>query len=71
MDIEIKMRDGTVREFKHEGRLDDSDYTKLIRYEGAFTIITDEWGNETAIPALDIVEVKTTLRGGCFRPSSY
>lgn len=55
--IFVKMKDGTERKFKHEGRAGGS-YTKRIRYEGAFAIIVDEWGNETAIPAEDIAEVK-------------
>lgn len=55
--IYIEMKDGTVKEFPHEGRAGGS-YTKSIRYEGSFAIITDEWGNETAIPAEDIATVK-------------
>lgn len=54
--ITIKMKDGTERKFMHEGR-DGGSYTKEIRYEGAFAIITDEWKKETAIPAHDIAEI--------------
>jgi hypothetical protein len=54
--IEIKMKDGTVRNFPHEGRAGGS-YTKKATYEGAFVVITDEWGTRTAIPAADVAEV--------------
>ncbi|MBS5083785.1 MAG: hypothetical protein KH031_26950 [Clostridiales bacterium] len=55
--IYVRMKDGTTRKFEHEGRSGGS-YTKSIRYEGCFAIIKDEWGDETAIPAEDISEVK-------------
>lgn len=61
--ITIKMKDGTVKDFPHVGRAGGS-YTKSIRYEGAFAIVTDEWYNETAIPVEDIAEVNT-------RPDRY
>ena len=54
--IIVKMKDGTVRHFAHEGRAGGS-YTKSVKYEGAFAIIEDEWGKRTAIPAEDIAEV--------------
>lgn len=54
--ITVKMKDGTVREFMHEGRAGGS-YTKRLSYEGAFAIITDEWHTKTAIPAADIAEI--------------
>jgi hypothetical protein len=57
--IKIKMKDGTVKDFPHEGRAGGS-YTKRIRYEGGFAIVTDEWYGETAIPSEDIAEVKVT-----------
>ena len=58
--IKIKMKSGEVKNFPHEGRAGGS-YTKEIRYEGAFVIITDEWGKEIAIPSNDIEEIiKTT-----------
>lgn len=55
--IYVRMKDGTTRKFEHEGRAGGS-YTKSIRYEGCFAIIKDEWGDESAIPAEDILEVK-------------
>jgi hypothetical protein len=54
--ITIKMKDGSVKDFPHVGRSGGS-YTKSIRYEGAFAIVTDEYDNETAIPVQDIEEV--------------
>jgi hypothetical protein len=54
--IIVKMKNGTVKRFMHEGRSGGS-YTKTIRYEGAFAIIKDEWYTETAIPSSDIAEV--------------
>jgi len=58
MNIQITMKDGTVRKFLHKGRPGGS-FTKNIRYEGAFVIIKDEWGWEMGIPAADIEEIKT------------
>lgn len=60
--IKITFKDGTVREFKHEGRGGGS-YTKKLIYEGAFAIVEDEWGVQTSWPAADITEiVKRPLR---------
>lgn len=58
MNITITMKTGEIRQFSHEPRAGGS-YTKSIRYEGAFAIVSDEWGKETAIPAADIREVTT------------
>lgn len=58
MNITITMKDGTVRDFPHQGRPGGS-YSKRIHYEGAFAIVEDEYGCTTAIPAADILEVKT------------
>lgn len=55
--ITVKMKDGSVREFPHEGRPGGS-FTKTIRYEGAFAIITNEYYGEIAIPSNDIAEIK-------------
>lgn len=54
--IAIKFKDGTVREFPHEGRAGGS-YTKSVTYEGAVVIVTDEWYNRTAFPLADVAEV--------------
>ncbi len=56
--ITIKMKSGKTLDFPHQGRAGGS-YTKHVRYEGAFVIVTDEWGSETAIPADDVEQVKT------------
>jgi len=50
------MKDGTVREFRHTGRAGGS-WTKSLRYEPGFIVITDEYQNETAIPTADVAEV--------------
>lgn len=55
-DITIKFKDGTVRKFPHEGRAGGS-YTKSVKYEGAFVVVTDEYGKTNAFPAQDIAEV--------------
>ena len=59
MDVRVTMKDGTVREFKHRPRAGGS-YNIKVDYKGSFLVITDEYYNETAIPAADIAEVKTT-----------
>lgn len=58
-DITIVMRDGTKREFPHKGRAGGS-YTKKLRYEPGFVVVTDEWYDETAIPTQDIEEIKVS-----------
>ncbi len=57
--ITIYMKDGTKKEFPHQGRAGGS-YTKSVRYEGAFVIIRDEWGGEQAFPAADVEHVEST-----------
>jgi len=54
--IKITMKDGTVKDFPHRGRAGGS-YSKSVRYEGGFVIVTDEWYHETAYPACDVAEV--------------
>lgn len=63
--IVITMKDGTIKEFLHGGRLGGS-YTKTIRYEIGVAIITDEWYEETVIPMADIKEIKITNHQGRF-----
>jgi hypothetical protein len=53
------MKDGTVREFKHEGRAGGS-FSKSVKFEGGFAIVTDEWYKKTAFPAQDIATVEDT-----------
>jgi len=59
MNITVFMKDGTKKEFMHEGRAGGS-YTKTIKYVPGFVIITGEWDEQTAIPTEDIKEIKTT-----------
>jgi hypothetical protein len=54
--ITVYMKDGTKKEFIHQGRLGGS-YTKTCKTEGGFLIITDEYHNNTMIPSHDIKEV--------------
>jgi hypothetical protein len=54
--IKIKLKDGSVREFKHVGRPGGS-YTLRVRYDGGFVIVEDEYYNQTAFPAADVKEV--------------
>lgn len=60
-DVSVKFKDGTTREFKEVGRSGGS-YCLSVRYEGAFVVIIDEWGNRTAFPAADVLEVKERSR---------
>lgn len=57
--ITLKMKDGTTRHFPYEGRAGGS-WTKTLRFEGGFVIITDEWQKQTAFPAEDIAEIIQT-----------
>ena len=57
--IRIIMKSGEVKDFPHEGRPGGS-YTKKVRYEGMFVIVTDEYGKEIAIPSQDIQRVEVT-----------
>jgi hypothetical protein len=54
--ITVKFKDGTKREFPHEGRAGGS-YTKTVSYEGGAVIITDEWHNRVAFPLESVSEV--------------
>ncbi len=56
-DIKIIMKDGSVREFLHEGRVGGS-YSKSLKLENGFAVITDEWYKKTVIPASDIAEIE-------------
>lgn len=57
--ITVKFRDGTVREFPHQGRAGGS-YTKTVKYEGGAVLITDEWYKVTAFPMDLVAEVIST-----------
>lgn len=55
--ITVYLKDGSERTFQHRGRPGGS-YTKTIRYEGNFAIVSDEYGNETAFPSENIDHVE-------------
>lgn len=57
--IVVRFKDGTVREFPHEGRAGGS-YTKTVKYEGGAVIVEDEWYKRTAFPLSDVAEVIET-----------
>lgn len=61
MKVEITLKSGVTRVYEEESRPGGS-YQSTVRYEGAFVIVTDVWGKETAIPAADIAQVVTTPR---------
>lgn len=54
--ITVKMKDGTTREFPHQGRAGGS-YTKRLSFEPGFVVITDEYYQRTCIPERDVKEV--------------
>ena len=53
-DIIVKMKDGTVREFRHEGRPGGS-YTKSVRLEAGFVVVANGGGGTSV--TYDIVIV--------------
>ena len=55
--IIVHLKDGKKHEFRHVGRGGGS-YTKTVRYEGAFVIVSDEWDKEIAFPAADVRKVE-------------
>jgi hypothetical protein len=55
--ITVKMKNGTVNQFPDNGRPGGS-YCNSVRYEGAFVIVRDVWGAETAYPAADVEKVE-------------
>lgn len=58
MNYQIILKDGTIKEFLHKGRPGGS-YTKSLRYEPGFVVITDEYYKETSIPSESISEIKS------------
>lgn len=55
--IKIRMKDHSVREFRHKGRVGGS-YTVRLTFEGAFAVVTNEWGMRTCIPSSDILDIQ-------------
>lgn len=58
--IVVKFRDGSIRPFPEENRGGGS-YQNSVKYEGAFVVVTDVWGNTKAFPADLVAEVSTAL----------
>jgi len=56
--VKITKKDGTIMDFPHRGRAGGS-YTVTVKYEGAFVIVRDEWGKETAVPVTDVELVES------------
>lgn len=63
--IKIIFKDGTEREFLHEGRAGGS-YTKEVKYIADFAVITDEWHRQFIFPSGDIKEIKVEPHRGSF-----
>lgn len=57
--ISILFKDGTKREFPDIGRPGGS-WTNEVKYEGAFVVVTDEYGKTYAFPKDDVKEVNTS-----------
>lgn len=57
--IKITFNNGEVKEFKHEGRGGGS-YTKRLKLEGNWAIITDEWDRRTVFPLETIKCIEET-----------
>lgn len=55
--IKVTMKNKTVREFLERGRSGGS-YTLTMKSVPDFLVITNEWDEQTWIPAADIAEVK-------------
>ncbi len=57
--ITITLKDGTIHRFQHEGRAGGS-YTKELKLEAGFAVVTDEYDKKTIFPAEDIKLIETT-----------
>ena len=53
VNIYVRLKTGKTVEFLHKGR-QGGEYNNSVSYEGGFVIIEDEWGKETAYPAVDL-----------------
>lgn len=62
--VHITFKDGEKKTMTDRGRSGGS-YCQTVRYEGAFVIIKDAYGEQTAYPAADIKElrIESTERG--------
>src|SRR5690606_14237506 len=63
--ITVKLKNGQVKRHDEKGRPGGS-YTNRLTFDGAFAIVTDEYGNQTCYPAADIevIDSQSTTRGG-------
>ncbi len=61
--ITVTLKDGTVHEFKHEGRPGGS-WTKTLELKNGFAVIEDEWGRKTIFPSEDIKKIETSPERG-------
>lgn len=59
LNITLKMRDGSTREFTHQPRAGGS-WNLSLRYEPGFVVVADEWDKETAVPTDLIAEIVQT-----------
>ena len=55
--IQIKMKDGSIREFPAMEKKDRR-FHQEVKYEGVFVIIQDEWQRSVSIPACDVIELR-------------
>lgn len=51
--VTVIRKDGTQERYEERGRAGGS-WTMTLTFQGEFAIITDEWGNVTAIPTNEI-----------------
>lgn len=61
MEIKVLLKCGDFRTFNEDYRPGGS-YENKIEYHDGWVIITDVWGNATALPSSDIQEIETTPR---------
>jgi hypothetical protein len=55
--IRVIFKDGTIRDDFADHRPGGSWHAK-VKYEGAFVIVIDAWGNTYAFPSADVKEVQ-------------
>ncbi len=58
MNIKVKMKDGTIKDFREQGRSGGS-WSNSFKCSEGWLIVTDEWESQTAIPSDLIAEVTT------------
>lgn len=54
--VTVTLKSGEVRVYE-DGTRPGGSYSNVVRYEGAFVIVEDQWGERTAFPAADVVQV--------------